>query len=197
VFRFKCISGLQVPPWKLLVFTLVSTTAAAARVPAACPPMPMQVNRSAGGVIVYRGTVAGVPELCRVERADGNGAFYFGLWRTDWPGAGQAYPALRVAIFGRKGTRTSFITRSVPGLQWNDSFTNEGVEPLVVDGRTYQALRLAHERDGIEGNTYHSIITTWRDVVTGADLKVVENQISGQSYGPATTWTATKVESLR
>jgi hypothetical protein len=27
-------------------------------------------------------------------------------------------------------------------------------------------------------------------------LKAVENQISGQSYGPDTTWTAVKVERL-
>jgi hypothetical protein len=30
----------------------------------------------------------------------------------------------------------------------------------------------------------------------GVMLKAVENQISGQSYGPDTTWTAVKVERL-
>ncbi len=103
---------------------------------------------------------------------------------------------MNTVLSGPKGTHTDFVTGSAPGMQWVDSFTNEGVEPLTMDGRTYQVLRLAHERNGIEGNTYHSIITVWLDVATGMMLKAVENQISGQSYGPETTWTATKVERL-
>src|SRR5205085_1155185 len=128
------------------------------------------------------GSVPGIPELCRMTRADGAGDFYFGVWRSDWPGAGQAYPALRAVILGSSGARSSFVTRSWPGLQWTDSFVNEGVEIVAVDGRRHEALRLAHERNGIEGNTYHSIITTWRDLQTGVALKVLEQQISGQSY---------------
>ena len=94
------------------------------------------------------------------------------------------------------GTRTSFVTRSVPGLQWTDSYMNEGVEAITVDGTPRPALRLAHEREGIEGNTYHSVITTWKDLATGVALKTVERQISGQSYGPNTTWQAVRVEPL-
>ncbi len=131
-----------------------------------------------------------------MERPDGRGYYYWGVWRTDWPGAGDAYPALRTVILGPVGTRATFDTRSIPGMQWHDSLTNEGTDTLVVDGRTHTVLRLAHEREGFEGNSYHSIITSWRDVATGATLRTVENQISGQSYGPATTWTATKVAAL-
>ena len=90
----------------------------------------------------------------------------------------------------------AFVTRSYPGLQWTDTIINEGSEPLVIDGRTYRTLKMAHERQGIEGNTYHSVITVWRDIRTGANLKVVETQISGESYGPGTTWTATRVEAI-
>ena len=169
---------------------------ALAATPAACPPRPVRVVRSAGGVIDYRGTVPGIPELCHETRADGAGDFYFGAWRSDWPGAGDAFPALLATIRGPKGAQARFVTRSVPGLQWDDSFTNEGVVPLVVAGKTYQTLKLAHERNGIEGNTYHSIITSWRDVATGITLKTVEDQISGQSYGPNTTWQATDVQTL-
>ncbi|GAC1347774.1 MAG: hypothetical protein NVSMB18_33860 [Acetobacteraceae bacterium] len=161
------------------------------------PTEPTRVVRSAGGVIDYLGTVPGVPELCRMTRADGTGDFYFGVWRSNWPGAGQAYPVIRAVVTGGLGARTSFITRSWPGLQFTDSFTNEGLETLTLQGRRYDALRLAHEREGIEGNTYHSIITTWRDVATGVALKAVEQQISGQSYGPDTTWQAVRVEPLR
>ena len=147
-------------------------------------------------MIDYAGTAPGIPELCRIRRNGEESEFYFGVWRSDWPGAGQAYPAIRTAVLGPVGTKTTFITRSIPGWQWVDTFINEGVEQVTVDGRTYKALRLAHERQGIEGNTYHSIITGWRDVETGISLRTVENQIAGQSYGPETTWSAVKVTPL-
>jgi hypothetical protein len=153
--------------------------------------------RSAGGVNDYLGSVPGIPELCRMTRADGTAEFYYGAWRSDWPGAGQAYPAIRAVVNGGTGARASFVTRSYSGLQFTDSFVNEGAESITVDGRTYEALKLAHEREGIEGNTYHSVITSWRDVATGINLKTVERQISGQSYGANTTWHAVRVEPLR
>jgi hypothetical protein len=175
---------------------LLAAMPASAQQPVACPPSPVRVVRSAGGVIDYLGTVPGIPELCRMTRADGTGDFYFGAWRSDWPGAGLAYPAIRAVMTGAPGTRASFVTRSAPGLQWTDIYINQGIEPIEVDGRRYEALKLAHERDGIEGNTYHSVITTWRDVATGVALQVVENQIAGQSYGPDTTWRALHVTPL-
>ncbi len=172
-------------------------SAAAAEPPAACPADPVRVVRSVGGTVDYLGSVSGIPELCRLRRtSDGEGEFYLGMWRSDWPGAGQAYPAIRAAIHGSVGTRTSFVTRSAPGLQWIDSYTNEGVETLMVGGTARPALRIAHERKGIEGNTYHSVITQWKDLATGAVLKTLERQISGRSYGPGTTWNATRIETL-
>ena len=182
-----------------LAFAAATITAACpafAATPAACPAQPMRVVRSVGGTLDFRGSVSGIPELCRIQRADGTGDFYFGLWRADWPGAGQAFPALVAVFHGPAGTKASFVTRSVPGLQWTDTFVNEGIEPLEVAGHTYQTLKIAHERAGIEGNFYHSIITSWRDVDTGVTLKAVENQIAGQSYGPAATWQATAVQML-
>lgn len=184
--------------WSALAAVLLfMPAAAAAGQPAACPPEPTRVVRSTGGVTDYLRSVPGVSDLCRMTRVDATADFYFGVWRSDWPGAGQAYPAIKAVVTGGTGTRASFVTRSYPGLQWKDSFTNDGIEPIVVEGRTYEALKLAHERDGIEGNTYHSVITSWRDIATGISLKVVENQISGQSYGPDTTWHAVRVEPLR
>jgi hypothetical protein len=171
--------------------------ASAADTVVACPTQHLRVVRSAGGVIDYLGHVRGIPELCRVSRTiDGEGEFYFGQWRADWPGAGLAYPALWAALHGPAGTRTTFVTRSYPGLQWTDSFTNQGIETVMVDGVAHRAIRLAHERDGIEGNTYHSVITQWRDVATGVALRTFEQQISGKSYGPETTWQALRIEKL-
>ena len=174
----------------LLALAIAPLGPALAAAPAACPSHPIRVVRSAGGVTDYTGTFPGIPELCHLKRSSGEGDFYFGVWQSNWPGAGQAFPAMMTVIHGPAGSRANFVTRSVPGLQWNDSFINEGTEPVVVAGRSYQTLKLAHERDGIEGNTYHSIITSWRDIATGVTLKVVEDQISGQSYGPDTTWHA-------
>lgn len=165
-------------------------------VPASCPPHPVRVVHSVGAAVEYGSTYPGIADLCSVRRGGSEGYFYFGIWRIDWPGAGLAYPAIKTALTGASGTRTEFVTRSYPGLQWRDAISNEGTETLVVDGTRYATVRLAHEREGIEGNTYHSIITSWRDIRTGVTLKTVENQISGQSYGPDTTWTAVRVQDL-
>ncbi len=175
--------------------TPIASTSAV--VPAACPGTPVRVVRSAGGTIDYLGTVPGIPDLCRIHRtADGDGELYYGVWRSDWPGAGQAYPALKAVIGGAPGTQASFVTRSVPGLQWTDTFTNRGPETLEIDGVAHATLRIAHDRNGIDGNTYHSIITQWRDIGTGIALRTTEQQISGQSYGPDTTWHAVRIEPL-
>ena len=171
--------------------------AAAAQTPPPCPAEPVRVVRSRGGTIDYLGTVPGLPDLCRLRRTgDGAGTFYLGTWRADWPGAGEAYPAMHQVIAAGSGATASFTTRSVPGMQWLDSFRNEGVEPVRVAGADRPALRIAHEREGIEGNTYHSVITQWKDLATGATLRTEERQIAGRSYGPDTTWTATRLERL-
>ena len=174
--------------------SLAAIPVAAAEDPAGCPSSPLRVVRSVGEPATYSGHYPGIPDLCQLGPAGATAYFYFGIWRMDWPGAGAAYPAMKTAIAGPPGTRVAFVTRSYPGLQWTDTIINEGVEPLVIGSRLYRTLKMAHEREGIEGNTYHSIITVWRDIATGVNLKVVETQISGQSYGPGTTWTATRVE---
>ena len=178
----------------LLVFA--AFPALAQPVPPACPQEPTRIVRSRGGVNEYLGSVPGVPELCRMRRSDGIGEFYLGIWRSDWPGAGQAYPVIREVIHGGQNARKNFVTRAWPGMQWIDSFINEGVENVVVAGVSRPALRLAHERTGIEGNTYHSIITLWLDLATGVNLRTYEDQIAGQSYGPDTTWRAVRIERL-
>ena len=181
--------------WAILLLPLSALPAAAT--PAACPSQPTRVVRSVGGSTDYLGTFPGIPDVCRVKRPDGDGDFFLGVWRADWPGAGQAYEALVATVRGAPGTRAQFVTRSVPGMQWTDTFINEGIEPMVVDGHPFQVLKLAHERQGFDGNFYHSIITSWRDVATGVTLKTVEDQIAGESYGPGTTWHAIRVEPLR
>ncbi len=179
------------------LLSAAAPTLAATTQPAACPTVPVRVLRSNGPATQYNGVYPGIADLCYQVRGTDPGYYYYGVWNMEWPGAGDAYPAIKTAMNAPKGTRTTFITRALPGWQWIDSFINEGIEPMTVDGRTYRVLRISHERNGIEGNTYHSIITSWRDVATGVTLKTVENQISGQSYGPDTTWQAVGVERLK
>ena len=184
-------------PLAIALISIATPAAAAPDLPAACPSVPVRVLRSNGPATEHSGIYQGIPDLCYQIRGTIPGYFYYGVWNTEWPGAGDAYPAIKTAMNGAKGVRTQFITRSLPGWQWIDSFVNEGIEPMTVGDRSYMVLRLAHEREGIEGNTYHSIITSWRDVTTGVTLKTVETQISGKSYGPDTTWQAVGVEPLR
>lgn len=179
-----------------LSLLLAAAPAHAADISPACPPRPIRVVHSVGAPTTYTGVYPGIAELCHLGPSGTGGYFYYGIWSMDWPGAGAAFPAMKTAINGAPGTRVAFVTRSYPGLQWTDTIINEGIEPLVINGRTHRTLKMAHEREGIEGNTYHSIITVWRDTQTGANVKVVENQISGQSYGPETTWTATAIEPI-
>ncbi len=187
-----CCSPLTA--WTALALLATALPAAAA---SACPPEPTRVTRSVGGDTDYLGAVPGIPDLCRMRRPDGAGEFYYGAWRSDWPGAGQAYPVIVAVLAGGTGARASFVTRSVPGLQWTDTFINEGPDTVAVDGVPHATVKLAHERAGIEGNTYHSVITSWRDTQTGVVLKAAEQQIAGQSYGPAATWQAVRVAPLR
>ena len=182
--------------YAVLSLLLTAAPVQAAEPMPACPPSPIRVMHSVGAPTLYTGAYPGIAELCHLGPIGAGGYFYFGIWNMEWPGAGAAYPAMKTAIDGKVGTRVAFVTRSNPGLQWTDTIINEGIEPLVINGRTYRTLKMAHERDGIEGNTYHSIITVWRDTQTGANVKVVENQISGRSYGPETTWTAVDIEPI-
>ena len=129
----------------LLVGLAIGPVVAQTQIPAACPAAPIEVVRSRGGVIDNLGSVREIPDLCRIIRSGETGQYYFGIWKTDWPGAGEAYPAIKSVILGGLDARASFVTRSVPGWQWTDTFVNEGVQYLEVDGRPYRTLRIMHE----------------------------------------------------
>jgi hypothetical protein len=98
--------------------------------------------RSAGGVNDYLGSMPGIPELCRMTRADGTAEFYYGAWRSDWPGAGQAYPAIRAVVNGGTGARASFVTRSYPGRRGSKQavygLNQKWPEPRQPRGSTFR-----------------------------------------------------------
>jgi hypothetical protein len=169
----------------------------AARMPAprACPVGAGSVERSIGGTLVYAGSVPGIPELCRITNNGEAGEYYMGVWRADWPGAGLAYPALRAVMHGGKGAEARFDTFAGPGLQWHGTIRNEGIETVTVAGRDLRALRLSHEREGFDGNGYHSVITVWKELRTGMYLKVEHRHIAGVEV-PNIAWTAVRVTGI-
>ena len=158
------------------------------QVPPACPAAGGVVTRSPGPPIEYLGATAGNPELCRVRFGDGpEFPLYFGIWAEAWPGSAEAHAALKRVIAGPPGTVVSFRTTAAPGSQWLDVIRNEGVEDLNVAGRVRPALKIAHYREGIEGNTYRSVTTGWKEISSGMMIYVNYRHISGHPEA-GTAW---------
>ena len=164
--------------------------------PRACPAEG-RVERTVGGAVVYLGAVPGIPELCRMRRGDApEQAFYLAVYASEWPGAGLAYPVIRRVMHGPKGTMEEFITQAGPGYEWRDIYVNEGVEEVGLPGsRTVRAMRIAHERIGINGNAYRSVITQWKELATGMIVHQEYRPLSGRPVTGA-AWQATSVAGL-
>ena len=156
-------------------------------VPASCPARPGFVLRSTALFFQYLGSEPGQPDICRAIR-DGQAVdLYSGIWDRTWPGAENARGALQKVISGPPGTAVTFDTVAAPGLQWHDTIRNEGVEDINLLGRTFHTLKIAHERVGFGGNTYHSIVTNWKDFQTGMILYANYQHISG-TPAPLSGW---------
>lgn len=164
--------------------------------PRACPATG-RVERSVGGPVEYLGAVPGIPELCRMRRGDApEQAFYLAVYASEWPGAGLAYPVIRGVLHGAKGMTGEFITQAGPGFEWRDIYVNEGQEDVALPGgRTVRAVRLAHERIGINGNTYRSVVTQWKELTTGMIVHQEYRPVAGRAAQGA-AWLATEVSGL-
>ncbi len=178
-------------PRYLLVAFAVSLAAPAGDARASMlsrPTAGSAVQRSVGGAVQYAGTVEGHPDLCWVQRGDARmSKFWFGVWNLEWPGADDFGAGMRKVLNGPPGTAVTFDTQSAPGMQWHDTLRNRGFEELnVLDGPRH-TLRVEHEREGFGGNTYHSIITQWREVATGMTIYQNYQHISGHPE-PGTSW---------
>lgn len=161
--------------------------ALAAAAPPPCPRSMGIVDRSVGPTVIYLGADPANPEVCRMKRGNDVETFFFGIWNTAWPGAEAARDAIRQVYAGPAGTSVTFDTSAGPGLQWHDTMRNGGVEDLRVLGQVFRTLRVVHEREGFGGNTYHSVITQWRDLATGMAIYQNYQHISGQPE-PGTSW---------
>jgi len=137
------------------------------------------VRQTNGTITIYEGTTPGRPALCRI-RIDGTRVnAWYGIWLTTWPGADQAAVAMDHLIHGRTGDMEAFDVRVSQTFSFHDVMRNDGVESIRLLGRTYQALKLSHYREGAEGNIYRSVTTGWKDLATGMLLYVTYQHIAG------------------
>ncbi|MDT7952552.1 MAG: hypothetical protein RQ966_13700 [Acetobacteraceae bacterium] len=147
--------------------------------PRSCPAPGSRVEQKGGPTMEYLGAVPGSPDLCRMRVGGENVQGWYGIWLTDWPGAAQAYPALTRAMRGGTGTVEGFDVDMAPGYAYHDLIRNEGVEHIKLLGKTYDAIKLAHYREGADGNTYRSVSTIWKDLPTGLLIYGTYQHISG------------------
>jgi hypothetical protein len=155
--------------------------ARAQQAPPPCPTAMGIVDRTVGPALVYLPADPSRPEACRMVLPGGAvGEFYYGAWKTDWPGADRALPAIRRVYAGGPGAEERFDTVVGPGYAWHETIRNEGFEDLNVAGRRRRTMKLAHEREGFDGNTYHSVITIWKDVETGMSIYQNYRHIAGR-----------------
>lgn len=138
-----------------------------------------RVEQRGGPTFEYLGSDPANPDLCRMRIGGTPVAGWFGIWLTIWPGHEQAHTAMTRLIRGRTGDTEAFEVRMGPGLAYREVMRNEGVEDLRLLGRTYQALKISHYREGAEGNTYRSVTTGWKDVASGMLIYVTYQHISG------------------
>lgn len=154
---------------------LLAAGTAHAEPPRICPASVGVVQPNIGPAAVYLGADPADPEACRMMRGGAEKRFWFGVWDTEWPGADAARIALRQVFAGPPGTVARFDTIAAPGYAWHETLRHDGFEDLRVLGTVFHTMKVSHEREGFDGNTYHSIITSWRDIETG--MTVYRNYI--------------------
>ena len=146
--------------------------------PTACPAAGARVETKGGPTFEYLGGTA-TPDLCRVRIGGEEVQAWYGIWLTTWPGAEQAYPAMKRVIAGRTGDVVGFDVRMAPGYAFHDLLRNEGIESIRLLGTTYRAMKLSHYREGYDGNFYRSVSTVWKDMASGMLIYGTYQHISG------------------
>lgn len=144
-----------------------------------CPASGSIVEQKGGPSLRYLGASPTSPDLCRVRIGNDTVEGWYGLWLTIWPGAEAAYPALTRLIRGSTGRVEEFDVFMAPGHHYHDLIRNEGVEEISLLGTTHRALKLAHYREGFDGNAYRSVFTVWKDLASGLPIYATYQHISG------------------
>ncbi len=144
----------------------------------ACP-VGGSVTQEDGVVTRYLGASSVSPALCRMRVGDKTVEGWYGIWLTIWPGADRAATAMDRLIHGRTGDVEAFDVRVSPSFSFHDVLRNEGVETIKLVGKSFQAPKISHYREGAEGNIYRSVTTGWKDVASGMMLYVTYQHIAG------------------
>lgn len=148
-------------------------------VPRSCPEAGSRVEQKGGPTFEFLGASPISPDLCRMKVGGETVEAWYGIWLTAWPGADVAYRALQRVINSRTGDAVGFDVVAAPGSQWHDIIRHDGIEDIRLLGRTYRAIKIAHYREGYDGNTYRSVSTLWKDLATGLPLYATYNHIAG------------------
>jgi hypothetical protein len=148
--------------------------------PRSCPAAGSRVEVAGQPAMEFLGASKTNPDLC-LMRIDGD-TFYawYGIWGQDWPGGPASYPALKRIIHGRTGEIAAWDTVAAPNIKWHDVIRNEGIEDINLLSKTYRAMKLAHYREGYDGNIYRSVSTVWKDIPTGLLIYGTYQHISGK-----------------
>ena len=148
-------------------------------VPKSCPDAGARVEQKGGPAFEFLGASADNPDLCRMKVGGEPVEAWYGIWVTSWPGAEFAYRALQRVMRSRTGDAVGFDTVAGAGSQWHDLIRHDGIEEIRLLGTTYRAMKIAHYREGYDGNTYRSVSTLWKDVATGLPIYGTYQHIAG------------------
>ncbi len=148
-------------------------------VPKSCPDAGARVEQKGGPTFEFLGASPTDPDLCRMKVGGEAVEAWYGIWLTAWPGAETAHRALQRVMASRTGDAVGFDVTAGSGLQWHDIVRHDGIEEIKLLGKTYRAIKLAHYREGFDGNTYRSVSTVWKDLATGLLLYGTYNHIAG------------------
>ena len=148
-------------------------------VPPPCPAAGSRVERRGGSKMEFLGTSQENPDLCLL-RADGEPLeAWYGIWGRDWAGGDTAYRAIKRVLQSRTGDVVGFDTIASPQAKWHDLIRHDGIEEIRLLDKVYKAVKLAHYREGFDGNSYRSVSTLWIDLATGLPVYGTYNHISG------------------
>lgn len=147
--------------------------------PPSCPAAGSRVEQSGGPTMEFEGASPDDPELCRLKVGGEPLEAWFGIWGKGWAGGDHAHRALKRILQGRTGDVVGFDTDAAPHAKWHDLIRHDGVEDIKLLGKSYKAVKLAHYREGFDGNTYRSVSTLWIDLASGLPIYGTYNHISG------------------
>lgn len=147
--------------------------------PPPCPAAGARVEQRGGPTMEFQGASPDDPDLCRLKVGGEPLEAWFGIWGRDWAGGDHAHRAIKRILQARTGDSVGFDTEAAPTAKWHDLIRHDGIEEIKLLGKAYKAVKLAHYREGFDGNSYRSVSTLWVDLATGLPIYGTYNHIAG------------------